>query len=344
LENRVGTLIKRKGRKYWYLNVKEEGNWRQLSTGCTSKAEAEKVKQQIRENIAQGRNPFDFGKRDTLPLGELFEAYLGHCELNNAPLTATNRRNYCKRLLDYFGDIPAGSVKRGDVFRYKEARQKEGFSNRTINEELKTLRQAFNYGIKSEQLDANPAKSFGRLNEKSRKIKVLSEDELKTLFDWCKENDPLLYDIAIIAFHTGLRRGDILSLDTGDIDFKNRTIQVIMSKTNEMITKPVNKAVYKVLKRKATGGWVFPSGNGSDSGHIVSIRKRFARALRATELDFEFRDLRANHAIHLRQSGADRYVVLRSLGHEEETVMFKHYMDLVENEEREALNKLPGAG
>ncbi|MCP4229356.1 MAG: tyrosine-type recombinase/integrase [bacterium] len=80
--------------------------------------------------------------------------------------------------------------------------------------------------------------------------------------------------------------------------------------------------------------------NGSDSSHIESVRKRFARALRATGVNFRFRDLRAFHAIYLRKQGVDPYLIQRSLGHEKLDVTLKHYMDLADGEMENAVKKL----
>jgi integrase len=342
MENRVGNLYKPKGRKYWYLKIKVGGRWGTFSTGCKTRPEAEKVRQRVIDNVAAGRDPFESDNSVGPKLRDLFERYLKYCELHNSPNTVWDRRRYCKRLLKFIGDVDANRISRADVESYKENRLIEKIGNRTINEELKTLRQAFNYAIRLELLEKNPARAFGRLKENQREIKVLSKGELKKYFDWCRENDTLLYDVSVLAFHLGLRKGDILKIHSKDVDLGNRMLRVEMSKTGRVIYRPLNEAAYGVLTRRAKKGWVFPSAE-STTGHVEDFKRNFRKALDGTRLDFQFRDFRALHAIYMRLAGVDQYTIQRSLGHQKQDVTIRHYMELAENEMEKAIKELEKA-
>ncbi|PIV64039.1 MAG: hypothetical protein COZ37_01245 [bacterium (Candidatus Ratteibacteria) CG_4_10_14_3_um_filter_41_18] len=75
--------------------------------------------------------------------------------------------------------------------------------------------------------------------------------EIKKLLDVCSEP---LKSIVTIALNTGMRKGEILNLKWRDIDFNQRIIYLLETKSGEKREVPMNDVVYNVDRPKDSSG------------------------------------------------------------------------------------------
>src|SRR6266540_7548903 len=79
---------------------------------------------------------------------------------------------------------------------------------------------------------------------------LTAEEEIRLL-----ETAPLLLrEIIIFALNTGMRQGEILSLQWQDVDFSRGTLVVMKSKNRERRTIPLNSRVFELLAAKQSTG------------------------------------------------------------------------------------------
>jgi integrase len=84
------------------------------------------------------------------------------------------------------------------------------------------LHQAFDYAVRDRAMDLNPTHNAKLPKRGKSKSKHMSEPELAKLLDIVDSLEDRALAMAIsIAIHTGLRRGEILGLQWGDIDFSD---------------------------------------------------------------------------------------------------------------------------
>lgn len=129
-----------------------------------------------------------------------------------------------------------------------------------------------------------------------------------------------LREIIIFALNTGMRKGEILSLQWRDVDFARSVLVVMKSKNRERRTLPLNSRVFELLmekhhKRNTGSDFVFST---SHSTRITdrNLSRAFYVAMEKAELEnFRFHDLRHTFATRLVQAGVDLYKVQRLLGH-----------------------------
>ena len=91
--------------------------------------------------------------------------------------------------------------------------------------------------------------------KRRRIIEILNEEEIEIIKQAADVKDPLaLRDKALLAlgFYEGLRASDIVGLRFSDIDWKNKTINIIQKKTSKALTLPLvneaGNAVYRYIK------------------------------------------------------------------------------------------------
>jgi len=128
----------------------------------------------------------------------------------------------------------------------------------------------------------------------------------------CSDRPVWLKPVVIFALHTGMRRGEILSLKWTDVDFTRKLVRVLKSKNGEKRSVPMSNTVYGLLRGqniRDISGRVFPVS-------FRCLRQGFEKACSRAGLDnFTFHDLRHTFATRLVQNGVDLYKVKELLGH-----------------------------
>jgi integrase len=146
--------------------------------------------------------------------------------------------------------------------------------------------------------------------------------------------------VIIIAYYTGMRRGEILNLRWSQIDLSKGLIRLegVDTKTQRGRLVPLNATLTALLKDvmqspvRCTTGHVFHR-NGQP---IKSIRGAFDRACREANLtDFHFHDLRHTAVTNMRRAGVDPLTAMKITGHKTMAV-FQRYNSFDEDDLRQA--------
>jgi site-specific recombinase XerD len=99
------------------------------------------------------------------------------------------------------------------ISQYKNKRQKDGKSNRTVNTELYAISGGFEYAIENELITKNPTRKVKKLSEYKNPFIYWEENECNKIIHYFYEiNDPeniFLGDIFTVFFNTGLRRDEL---------------------------------------------------------------------------------------------------------------------------------------
>lgn len=328
-------IYKRKNSPYWYVSYSYNGKRYRYSLGATDRQNANLKANEIERQLALGANPLKEAAKRT-PLSRLIGEYLNYCERRNTKQTVATKTLYLDRFQAYTS-VPAEQIDRATIESYVTERLKIA-GNPTINRELTTLKHFFNFLLERGYVDKNPVVGVKKLPEKPRPIKLLTDEELDRFFKWTRKNDPLIYDLCVIAFNTGLRKSDIIKIRGEDIDSDKRTLAVNVSKLKGAeLYLPLNDPAYEVLSRRKKPGYVFES---PEAEHLMDFYKRFRRTREAVGLnDFQFREFRHNCATRLLELGVDINTVKELLGHADITTTAR-YLKLVDERKRRAVQLL----
>ncbi len=90
---------------------------------------------------------------------------------------------------------------------------------------------------------SNPCLEVSKLREKNSRNRYLSADEESKLLAACVSEGSHLRPIVILAIHTGMRRGEILSLKWTQVDFSRGIIHLVRTKSGKGRDVPINDAV-----------------------------------------------------------------------------------------------------
>ena len=107
--------------------------------------------------------------------------------------------------------------------------------------------------------------------------------------------DPATRDIFWAGMYSGMRQGEILTLNWESVDVARRLLHVPHTKTKVPLELPITRQLEAILERRQaeTGGagWVFPSAV-SKSGHIEVLSHQYAAITRAGGTKFWFHGFR----------------------------------------------------
>lgn len=245
-------------------------------------------------------------------------------------------------------------------------RLRAGASPKTINLEIGTLRAI----LRRHRLWAVMQPDVSMLTVREQVGKALTNEEEQTLLDACGAlRSRALLPIVTLALHTGMRRGEIQSLQWFQIDFMNRTVTVWATKTEAGTGRviPLNHRAFATLQGWATNftdrkseHFVFPSEHYGIAGNdrklhaktmdpnqpIGEIKTAWDAAKKSAGVKCRFHDLRHAACIRLLERGAPLPVVASIMGWSASTTakMAKRYGHIGSDVQRIALDALSVPG
>ena len=112
-------------------------------------------------------------------------------------------------------------------------RQKK-LSERTVEYVCGTLRRILKHSLQNRIIAEAPpsAAQIGATAPKdNRRLRVLTQDEMKKLMDEIKQRDVQAWRIVIFAMLAGCRFSDAANLLWGQVDFERKTVSFVKTKT-----------------------------------------------------------------------------------------------------------------
>jgi integrase/recombinase XerC/integrase/recombinase XerD len=228
--------------------------------------------------------------------------------------------------------LEPGSIDVRAVRRYVAGLSGHGQAPATIARKLAALRGLFRAQIDGGMREENPAELVGSPKKPQRLPRVLRADELATMLDGIPATTPLeLRDRALfeLAYASGLRAEELVSLDVESIDFDSESVRV-EGKGGKTRFVPAGehslRAIERYLERGrpaldvAVARALFVSKSGrrlgtSDVRRRLRVWARRAAARAPALADAHPHALRHSFATHLLEGGADLRVIQELLGH-----------------------------
>jgi integrase len=150
-----------------------------------------------------------------------------------------------------------------DIERLKDARMKEGVSNRHINGDLTVLRAVLSYAESRGVI--LPQLKWKRLPVRSGRVHAWSRDEVERLYATAA---PSFLPVLVFLLNTGCRKGEAIAAEWSWIDFDAGLIRIPVNewwspKSGRPREVPMSDAVRTVLSDpRKHERWVFPSAWG----------------------------------------------------------------------------------
>ncbi len=344
----MGVTIRKKDGK-WFVFINYQGRRKAKCVG-TSRQLAEQVKHQLEGKLILG----DLGLMSESPeitLKEYSDRWLEqYAEMHLKPSTVASYRQLLRLfVLPKFGQMKLKSIERDQIKSWLADMSHQSLSKNTLRLMLATLRVILNHAIEDHLIDRNPADKLGRFaktDKPKREASAMTREEAQQFLQAVLELSPAYYPLFLVSLRAGLRRGELIALRWGDIQFgadendSNRYLLVQRNYVHGQFTTPKSKKsrrvdlskqlrqillqirdarlvdAYAVGKATIADDLVFPSRVGTVLDPDNLYHYHFLPALAKAGLrKFRLHDLRHTYGSLLIQSGASLAYVKEQMGH-----------------------------
>ena len=201
-----------------------------------------------------------------MTLDELFEDYLENHSKPNKKSWRVDEYRYHRYVAKPFGKRKLSEISRSEIaaLHRKISRQinpkhrgvGSPYKITMANRILILVSVIYQWGIKTEQCEENPARGIARFPVKSRD-RFLQPEELVRFFNAIqKEENKNVHDYVLLSLYTGARRGNVLAMRWEEISFENKLWRIPTTKNGDPLVIPLMAEALHILNTR--------KGNGSD--------------------------------------------------------------------------------
>lgn len=308
-------------------------------TGTTNRALAKQQEAIIKTDLMKGIVKSD-QVQGSMTFKALTEAYLADPKIQRQVIYERKKAWIAERFLPSIGErMPLEAITPEQVETYLEGRRAQDAAVATVNRELAGLKHLFSWAMKRRYLDRNPMQHIQQEKEDNVRDQILDPTQFESL----QAHSPVyLRPINLVAYQTGMRRGEILGLTWDKVDLKAGFVRLKAddTKTRESRIIPLSPelvALFKDLQK--TRALYVPQVFLRDGQPMLSMKGAFRAACKAAEItDFVFHDLRHTAITNMRRAGVDPLTIMQISGHKT-MVCFSRYNSFRESDLRAAVEK-----
>jgi len=305
----------------WYMDA--QGRKRKISTKSATKSGALVFLQSFKpqEMVTTTSAPGAPRKK----VSDLFNEFQTHSATIHTRHTQRCYKDCMDQFLEAIGDKEIAKVGVREIESFLEKKQRE-VSNWTSRKHHIVLASVFEAAKRWGYINSNPCRQIVRAKMVEVHPVFFSVEELKKVCDSIDDNN--IRDLALCAFATGMRLGEICSLRWPQIDLSRKLINVessegFITKSKKCRVIPMNDMVLKLLKRqekKRSCDYVFHlDGRKYLEDHISKTFKKYV-IKSGVNPKLHFHSLRHGFCSVLVQRGVSLYEVQKLAGHSSPSV------------------------
>lgn len=265
-------------------------------------------------------------------------------------------------------DKPLSELTAWVIEKWRSQRLKAGIADGTVNRELAGLKSALAKAVEWGAIAANPLSPVKLRKVDNARVRYLSPAEEKRLRTALAKRDrdgiagrargnahraergyellqaipaggyfDHLTPMVLLALNTGLRRGELVALDWGDINLRAKDLLVRAAAAKSATSRhvPLNKEAVAILTR-----WQRQTGGEGRLFNVRDVKTAWLALMKAAAVEgFNFHDLRHSFASKLVMAGVDLNTVRELLGHAD-LKMTLRYAHLAQEHKQSAVDKL----
>lgn len=314
-----GTIYKRG--KIWWVKIRVNGRPVYQSSKSTKKADAIDLRDKLLAKRHRGE--ISGGAPDRVLIGELLDDVL---KSDIKPSTRYVWEKVIERnIRPFFGNTRAQRLSTDHMDKYREKRKADGCTDATANRELSILRTSFHNARKRTPPKVLTVPYFPMVKETTVRKGFLTDDQYETLRD---ELPAELRPLFVTAYITGIRRGELASIQWPQVDFDAGliTLERGETKNDEARSVPIIKGDMRNLllaaKRERDAQWPESWWVFNRRGEpIKDFRWAWDEACnRAGVPGLHFHDLRRTAVRNMRRDGVPQVVRMKISGHKTDSM------------------------
>ena len=272
-------------------------------------------------------NPIESSKT----LKELIEEHLNDCEVKGLSFyTIRSYSDNARIILKYLdGDLVLSDITNQTIIQFIANIKSTGVKPTTINNRLRYLKALFNYAYDNEYMNKLKIKSV-KVDEENKN--PLTNEEVSKLIKRPTNNDYVEYRqwvIVNLILATGIRTRNVLELFVNDINLKNGTLHLRLTKSRKSQTIYLTPSIIKILKE-----WLrltnlkdqqplFPTIYGEPMSRYT-YRSAFDNYVDRRNVDCSPHQLRHTFTKSLVINNVNPFIIKEMLGHSDISITQKY--------------------
>jgi integrase len=371
--------IQQRGARTWRLKFdvgRDPSTGKRITRFVTFHGTKREAQSELARLIAAVKSG-DFIEASRLTIADYLRAWVKVAETASiSPKTAERYRELIERqIIPFIGATRLQKLKAAHVAEWHAALLREGrhdgsgLAPRTVGHAHRVLHKALADAVARELLLRNPASLIAPPKIVSDEIEILSSEQVATVLDAL--GGERIYAHVVLLLSTGIRRGELMGLQWGDVDFdrgklrieraievtRARGIRAKAPKTRHgrrLIALPPiavellreQRKAQLELRLKLGIGKLLPThyifGDiAGEARHPGWLTDQWQHVVNAKQLpQVSLHALRHSHASALIASGQDVVTVSRRLGHSSPTVTLAVYAHLFDKTDQAAANAI----
>jgi integrase len=207
--------------------------------------------------------------------------------------------------------------------------------------EMACLKTILGLAVRDGHIGKNPVSSVKMPRVNNRRERVITRDEYARLLSEVSSLDaPHMYPILVLAYETGMRRGEILGLQWADIEKDFATLRLADTKNGTSRVVPLNEAAREALKnwpRRTDTDYLFAGSHGEPFQDCGRAWRTLCSNAGIT--DIRFHDFRHAFTTRMLEAGVDVRTIMAVTGHKS-VAMFQRYSHPTVSRLRQAVESL----
>lgn len=356
---------KPKGSGEWWVFVEHQGKRKAKKIGRDKKL-AQEIARKLEARLTLNDLALLDEKEKVLTFEDVADQWLhGYIKTMRRPSTFERYQGLlAKHILPQIGQLPIDQVSRA-VVRELLLLKKGKLSDSMVRLIKDVVSGVCNHALEDGLIESNPVAGITRrlqLGRDKEEVEPFTLEEMVGFLDTAGKNNREFYPFFLLAFRTGLRLGELLGLEWGDVDFRGRFLEVRRSFKNGRFARPKNGKSRRVdlsnqciqtltSLRKQRMAESLASGLGNivetifhRKGEPISqntVRNVFNRVLaRAGIRKKRFHDIRHTYASMMLSNGQSPQYVREQMGHSSISITVDVYGHMIPTGNRDAVNAL----
>jgi len=289
------------GGRQWLRSIGRHGVW----TPDTARAKA----RELLGIVAGGRDPFAVEASGD-SFGIVVDRYLARRQPALRPKSFFEISRYLRVSAAPLHNLPIGEINRRRIALLLGGIE-DVSGGVTRNRCRSALSSLFSWCITEGLLDVNPVAGTATAEENGGRERVLSEDEIRTL--WAALGDTPYDSVVKLLLLTGQRRSEIGGLCWSEVDLAGNVIMLPATRTknHRAHTLPLSRQARAIIERQ-------PRRNTTDLvfGNVDWDRCKIALDARVGIAPYVIHDLRRTCSTHLGELGTLPHVIEAILNHQ----------------------------
>lgn len=366
----TGTVRQRKDGRWEgraVVGYDEKGLPKTKNVLAKTKRECQEKLKQLIETLGSAKQE---KTRPEMPFGEWLDFwYQNYVKPGLRPTTqACYEGRIYRHIIPELGKIPLNQLSQKDLQQFYTRLKKGGRLVRTdqfgpgLSDSMVrgchiTCRAALEKAVQEGMIRSNPSAGCKLPPKRGREMQVLGREELQRFLLQAQAEG--CFELFLLGLCTGLRRGELLALQWGDLDFDTGTLtvekQVYAVKGKLQLSVPKTKAsirklvlppgvveVLREYRRGVDSRWMFPSPIKEDTPLSPGAARRRLQCIleRAGCKHVRFHDLRHTFATLSLENGMDVKTLSAMLGHVSAATALDIYTHVTDEMQTEAAAKI----